>query len=252
MSGRRVIDRPYVICHMVMSLDGKVTGDFLERSEYGKFVEEYFKIHREYGADGFLCGRITMESGFPQPPVQYKHYEGLPIDRKDHITRKSAFYAVALDPKGRLWWNSGAISDSDEGYDGAHIIEVLSEDVPDTFLAYLQEKGISYIFGGKNELDLEIVLNKLKKLFGIERLLLEGGAITNGSFLEEDLIDEISLVVVPVAECNDCAAPLFKTWNYGSIIDPVKSFNLNEVKRLNDNGLWLIYTRNRTGDSSLF
>ena len=55
------MDRPYIICHMVTSLDGKVTGDFLKKSEYSKFIEDYYRIHREYGADGFLCGRVTME-----------------------------------------------------------------------------------------------------------------------------------------------------------------------------------------------
>lgn len=30
------MDRPYIICHMVTSLDGKVTGDFLGRdAHYG-------------------------------------------------------------------------------------------------------------------------------------------------------------------------------------------------------------------------
>ena len=28
--------RPYIICHMVMSIDGKVTGDFLSRPESAK------------------------------------------------------------------------------------------------------------------------------------------------------------------------------------------------------------------------
>ena len=239
--------RPYVICHMAMSLDGKVTGDFLERSEYGKYIEDYFRIHREYSADGFICGRITMESSFPQPPVEYKYYDGPPINREDYVAEKTEFYAVAVDPKGRLWWNSGVISDPDEGYDGAHIIEVLTENVPDAFLAHLQDKGVSYIFGGKNELDLVLVLKKLKELFGIEKLMLEGGGIVNGSFLEEDLIDEISLVVIPVAECDDSATPLFKTGKYGAIIEPVKSFKLKEVKRLDDSGLWMIYTRNQKG-----
>ncbi len=239
------MDRPYIICHMVMSLDGKVTGDFLERSEYGKFIEEYYRIHREYGADGFLCGRVTMEGSFPQPPVPSKDYDGPPIDREDYIAEKAAFYAVAIDPNGKLWWSNRAISDPDEGYDGAHIIEVLTENAPDTFLAHLRDKGVSYLFAGKSELNFPLAVQKLKKLFGIKTLLLEGGGIVNGSFLQEDLIDEISLVVIPAAECSENAIPLFKTGKYGAKTALAKSFQLKEAKKLNDDGLWLIYTKNK-------
>ncbi|MDI3478596.1 MAG: hypothetical protein PWQ59_2121 [Thermoanaerobacterium sp.] len=238
------MDRPYIICHMVTSLDGKVTGDFLKKSEYSKFIEDYYRIHREYGADGFLCGRVTMEGSFPQLPVPSNDYDGPPIAREDYIAEKAAFYAVAIDLKGKLWWSNRAISDTDEGYDGAHIIEVLTESVPDAFLMHLQDKGVSYIFGGKTELDLALVIKKLKDMFGIEKLLLEGGGIVNGSFLEEDLIDEISLVVVPAAECSEDAIPLFKAGKYGVKTESAKPFKLREIKRLSDNGLWLIYSKN--------
>jgi|GEM_PF-2179859 len=49
------MDRPYIICHMVTSLDGKVTGNFLGKDVHSGLIEDYYRIHREYGADGFLC-----------------------------------------------------------------------------------------------------------------------------------------------------------------------------------------------------
>jgi riboflavin biosynthesis pyrimidine reductase len=228
---------------MVTSLDGKVTGDFLERDAYRGLIEDYFRIHREYGADGFLCGRVTMEGSFPQPPASQAVYDGPPIERVDHVAEQAAFYAVAIDPKGKLWWDDRAISDPDDGYDGAHIIEVLTQNVSDSFLAHLQDKGVSYLFGGKNELDLTLVAQKLKRLFGIERLLLEGGGIVNGSFLQKDLIDEISLVVIPAVECSNKAIPLFKTGEYQADSTMSASFRLKDTNRLEDNGLWLIYQK---------
>ncbi len=39
--------RPYVICHMVSSLDGKVTGDFLFASECVEATKIYYRINRE-------------------------------------------------------------------------------------------------------------------------------------------------------------------------------------------------------------
>ncbi len=237
------MERPYIICHMVTSLDGKVTGGFLEKRAYSRLLEFYYQIHREYGADGFMCGRITMEGSFPQPPGQPAACQGPPLERDDYIAEQAAFYAVAIDPHGKLWWNSRAISDTDEGYNGAHIIEVLTQNVSDDFLAHLKSRGVSYLFGGKAELDLELVVQKLKKLFGIETLLLEGGGIINGSFLQKELIDELSLVVVPEAECSDKAVPLFQTGKYQIEALPTASFRLKDAKKLDDGGLWLTYQK---------
>lgn len=237
------MDRPYIICHMVTSLDGKVTGGFLENTKYSGLIESYYRIHREYGADGFLCGRVTMEGSFPQPPASPTVYEGPAISRIDFIAEKAPFYAVAVDPHGKLWWANHIISDPDEGYNGAHIIEVLTQNVSDAFLAHLRDKGVSYLFGGKNELDLTLVAQKLKRLFSIETLLLEGGGIVNGSFLQTDLIDEISLVAVPAAEPSETAVPLFQTGVYqtGDIL--AASFQLKETTKLDHGGLWLIYQK---------
>ena len=61
------MNRPYIICHRVTSLDGKVTGDFLSRPECEAATEIYYEINREYkakGSDGFICGRVTMEQSF--------------------------------------------------------------------------------------------------------------------------------------------------------------------------------------------
>ena len=237
------MDRPYIICHMVTSLDGKVTGDYLGKSAYSGLVEDYYRIHREYGADGFLCGRVTMEGSFSQSLLPPTGYDGPPIAREDYIAEKAAFYAVAIDPRGKLWWSGRAITDPDEGYDGAHIIEVLTQSVPAAFLAHLRDKGVSYLFGGETELNLPLVAQKLKGLFGIETLLLEGGGIVNGSFLQDGLVDEISLVVVPEAEYSEKAISLFQISKYQTGDAPEASFRLKEAKRLRDDGLWLTYQK---------
>src|SRR5271165_5148135 len=50
---------------------------------------------------------------------------------------------------------------------------------------------------GKSSIDLTDAVNQLGEHFGIRTLLLEGGGHINGAFLEADLIDEVSLLVVP-------------------------------------------------------
>ncbi len=199
------MDKPYIICHMVTSIDGKITGSFLTTPIGNEASKWYYKVHAEYGADAFACGRVTMDESFTKGfAPDLSEFEGASLDRSDHIAdSKAEFYAVAFDRRGRLGWKASAISDDDPGYDGAHIIEVLCEDAPDSYLAYLRSIGVSYIFGGKEDLDLELVLNKLYSLFGIKKLLLEGGSEINGSFQREGLIDELSLIIAPVVAEQD-------------------------------------------------
>jgi riboflavin biosynthesis pyrimidine reductase len=115
------------------------------------------------------------------------------------------------------------IEDDDPGYDGAHIVEVLCEDAKDAYLAWLRSAGISYIFAGSKEMDLSLALSKLRSLFNIRTLLLEGGSVLNGAFAREGLIDELSLVTAPVTADPDDLPLLSKSsihsWNLESVSD---------------------------------
>ncbi len=209
------MNRPYIICHMVTSIDGKVTGDFLFEPECVGACEIYYRINRGRKADGFICGRVTMEESFTKgwyPDLsRYKPVQHRSEVKKDFITHDlSGFFAVAFDTHGRLGWKSNRISDPDRdpGYDGAQIIEVLSEDVDERYLGYLEEVQIPYIFAGKKSIDIELALFKLKSIFGCDTLLLEGGSEINGAFQRAGAVDEISLVVTPQIAGKE-SKPLF-------------------------------------------
>ena len=53
----------------------------------------------------------------------------------------------------------------------------------------LRGEGVSYLFAGKQDLDLALLLEILNRELGIKRLLLEGGGRANGSFLRAGLVD---------------------------------------------------------------
>ena len=154
--------RPYIICHMVMSIDGKVTGDYLFRPECEKTTEIYYEINRAFQSNGFVCGRVTMEgsftNGFYPDLTKYRPIETY----ADYIPESlSGFYAVAFDPKGKLGWKSNRIIDEDPGYGNAQIIEVLTKQADPRYLSYLQELHIPYLFAGQTEIDAELALHKL-------------------------------------------------------------------------------------------
>ena len=195
------MNRPYIICHMTTSLDGKVTGEHLFRSQHSPASELYYEINRNYKADAYACGRITMECSFTggwYPDLSAYEPAFSPMDYL--VDELDGFFAVAFDPHGRLGWKSNRIQDADKdpGYDNAQIIEVLTHQVSGRYLTYLQSMGIPYIFAGDTEINMEEALFKLKAYFGIETLLLEGGSILNGAFQRAGVIDELSLVIDPV------------------------------------------------------
>ena len=239
------MNRPYIICHMVTSIDGKVTGDFLFRPECEAATEIYYEMNRAYkqnGGNGFICGRITMEQsftgGFYPDLSKYEPVKPDPLPMNFWIDEEemSGFYAIAFDPKGKLGWKSAFIEDSDPGYDKAQIIEVLTEQADGRYLTYLQEMGIPYLFAGKDEIDVALALKILKDHIGVDTLVLEGGSIINGHFLRATCVDEISLVQAPVTADKD-SKTLFMDGD---------AFNFELTKAEQRNGaLVMRYTRPR-------
>lgn len=232
------LQRPYVICHMVMSIDGKVTGDFLYRDEAAAAIEEYYRLNREIPAEAYACGRVTMEGSFTGG--WYPNLENVAADvaeREDFVANGQASrYAVAFDRCGRLGWKSSEIEDYDPGYGGAHIIEVLCENrVSDSYLTYLKNTGISYIFVGKDEMNLELALEKLYEKFSIKTLLLEGGSVINGAFERAGLVDELSLVQLPVI-AGKGSKPLFDD-------SEICDFELKDMQKLDGGAVWMRFRK---------
>ncbi len=190
------MDRPKIICHMMTSLDGKVTGSFLELPQARLAEQHYSSQHRAFGAQAFAAGRITMEQSYMDDEYpDLAPFLDATVPAGDYIAdRDCPMYAIAFDRKGRIGWKHGYIKDDEEGYNGAHIIEVVTGDAQSTCLAYLRSIGVSYIYADT----IDEAMHKLRKAFDIKLLLLEGGSELNAAFLAEDLVDEISLVQVPV------------------------------------------------------
>ena len=222
---------------MVTSIDGKVTGEFLSRPECEKATEIYYEINRNYKADGFICGRETMQESFAgkEDAPRYK-YKNVEVPSGDFIGDKNAkFFAISFDRHGHIGWKSNYIKDEDPGYDKAHIIEVVEYDALSTFpLAYFRDIGVSYI--GTIGENIPLALQKLKENFGINKLLLEGGSAINASFLYANVIDELSLVVAPVIATGTDKS-LFE-------YSKITNFELKEIKQYDD-VVWMNYIRNK-------
>ena len=89
-------------------------------------------------------------------------------------------------------------------------------------------------------LDCGLLLKKLHSLFGIERLMVAGGGVMNWSFLSAGLLDEISLVIAPVADGSTTAVSIFEQAPFLKSHSPV-GLALKESKVLDGDTLWLRY-----------
>jgi 2,5-diamino-6-(ribosylamino)-4(3H)-pyrimidinone 5'-phosphate reductase len=223
--------RPRVICHMVASIDGRIVVDGWPRSDAER--REYEAVHTAYGADGWICGRVTMEPMAgqvrPEADVAREHAGAARDDFRAPGEHDS--FAFAIDPSGRLAWQSNDV-------DGDHVVAVLSERVSDEYLAFLRERGVSYILAGARDVDLTLALEKIGAQFGVRTLLLEGGGRINGGMLRAGLIDDVSVLVAPVADGRIGTPALFDM--DGSDATP-RRLSLQAVERRADDLLWLRY-----------
>jgi 2,5-diamino-6-(ribosylamino)-4(3H)-pyrimidinone 5'-phosphate reductase len=144
---------------MATSVDGRIVTDGWPDGP--AIRREYEQIHTTYEADAWMCGRITMEpfAGAARSDADVKReYVGPPRD--DYIASGDhESFAVAIDPSGRLAWKENNI-------DGDHVVAVLTEGVSDEYLAFLRDRGVSYLLAGKRDVDL--ISAQDKKLFWIE------------------------------------------------------------------------------------
>jgi riboflavin biosynthesis pyrimidine reductase len=233
--------RPYIICHMLTSLDGKVTGNFLDDKRIELLIDEYYKIHSELKGDAFACGKNTFLEGFVKDnKVDLSKFKDIKVDKnEDYIYEKISeckFFAVCFDRKGSLFWKENVLKDDIPGYNNSHVIQVMTNKVSEEYLAFLRSLGISYILCGEDDIDLDLCLEKLRMKFGIKVLLLEGGSLINGSFMKAGVIDEISLVQCPITGEKDDKS-LFNEGN-------IESYSLEQLKPLR-NGFYSLYKRKK-------
>ena len=224
---RSASPRPYVVCHMVPSVDGRIvtSGWPLPRG----LLSEYERTAATLDGDAWIIGRVSMEPYAGRAPLP--RGSGAHLPRTDHIARTDApSYAIAIDPSGKLRWESGSIDED-------HAVTVLTERVPDRYLAFLRERGVSYLFGGRDRIDVPAVLRKLRNRLGIRRLLLEGGGKINGSFLAAGCIDELSLLVAPIADGGVGTPTLFDAPRAA----PAARLQLLSAQRRRGGLLWLRY-----------
>ena len=231
--------RAHIIVHILQSIDGRVAGKFFSQA-YG-LVGEYGSIRDELDADCIIYGATTaaqvLSGVHAGRPTQVRR----PVPAGDYVADEAQtadFLFAVVDPEGTLNFDAAT---TERGGMRGHLIQLLREDVNPGYLHYLRGIGVSYVLAGRGSFDAELAAEKLLELFGVSRALLMGGGIADCTFAAAECVDELSLVIAPVAEVASGQPSLFETVR-GLSARPL-SFELVEVRQLPSSGLWLHYAR---------
>jgi riboflavin biosynthesis pyrimidine reductase len=223
--------KPYIVCHMMSAVDGRSLTDGWNLSGASDLYEDSAATFK---ADAWVCGRVTMQE------IAHSHERSLPtglaqepVPRTHYFARRDASqYAISIDPKGVVLWGKNEALKS-------HVVEVLTEAVSDDFLAYLRSIEVSYVFGGKDQIDLGAVVNLLADELKIERLIVEGGAHVSGAFVNAGLADEVSVVIQPLVDGRVDHPGSFEismeAWKKPAYLE------LSSIDRLGSDAVWLRY-----------
>ena len=177
--------KPYIVCHMMTSLDGRIDCAMTEQLPG---VQEYYQILEALQAPTTVSGRVTAQLEMALPG-DFQAKDSTPVG-KEAFSRKTDApgYEVVADTHGKLLW-------PDAGQEEKPLLILTSEQVPQEYLTYLDGRNISWLATGKERIDLARATEILATEFGVERMAVVGGSAINTSFLDAGLLDEVSILI---------------------------------------------------------
>ena len=180
-------ERPFVSVNMAMSADGKITS---ARREYAEFTSRLDKktmdkLRAEH--DAVLVGAGTLRAD--DPPLQVRDPEmkeyRRSLGRPDELLTIVLTGSLSIDPEARFFRR---------GPQSSRLVVTVEDSPAERRHAFERHADVWAI--GRGRVDVPELLRRLRGR-GIERLLVEGGAETNWSFLEHDAIDELNVTLAP-------------------------------------------------------
>ncbi len=191
--------KPYIICHMTASVDGRIDCEMTEKIEPGN---EYYEALDSLNVPTTLCGKVTAV-------MHYAESEAFNAPTETPLTKECFWkasdaegYSVVVDTMGSLTWTSDRL-------DGKPLICIVSERATVEYLAYLRQMNISYIATGDSSINLKRATEILAESFNVSRIGIVGGGKINGGFLDAGLLDELSLMISPGIDGRSSQPSLF-------------------------------------------
>lgn len=218
--------KPYVICHMMASLDGRIDCAMTEQIE----GNSYYEALEALNLDATIEGKVTARMHYAEKGA-FDNGDSPAVGADEFFkSHDSNHWEAVVETRGSLLWPQG---------DTADRLCIVSQQTSRAYLDYLRERGISYIVTGRDHVDLDRATALMQREFGAERIGVVGGGHINGSFLRLGLLDEVSIVFGPAIDGREgfCAAFDGIEANHEH---PYK-LHLKSVRQMDDECVWLCY-----------
>lgn len=216
-----------IICHMMMSVDGRIDCAMTTKLTSSDI---YYDLLSDFGYDATVTGKNTalLEMG----ASLREETDSVPVNKPTFYKgSKGNQYTIVCDTNGTLMFDSSTC-------DGLPLLLLVSEKAPQSYLSALENKGISYIAVGKEEIDLKKAAQLLEKEFFIHRLVIVGGGRINAGFLNADLIDELSILIGPGVDGRNGMTSVFDGLSETTDVHHLK---VMDVKKMPDDSIWIQY-----------
>lgn len=193
---------------------------------------------QQFDIQGYLNGKYTTEDNMTFYKEPELNPDAAEVPEGDYVADANApMYYLSVDPRGELAFEENF---SPYGNINSHIVEVLTEQASNAYKDFLRRKEISYIIAGKNQIDYKVMLDKFYRLFNIKRMMVGGGGTLNWSFIQNNLVDEVSMILAPIANGDPNGHRFFVAKEPYSQIIPT-AFQLKSVEVLEGGTLWIRY-----------
>ena len=220
--------KPYIVCHMMTSLDGRIDCAMTEQLPG---VDDYYQTLEALRVPTTVSGRVTAQLEMALPG-EFQTSDPTPVNKEAFSKKADApGYEVVVDTHGKLLWPGS-------GEQEKPLLILTSEQAPQEYLSYLDGRNISWIVTGKERIDLARAVEILAAEFGVERMAVVGGSAINTSFLDAGLLDEVSILIGAGIDGRGGMPAVFdglpKT-------HPVIPLRLTDVQKFYSGAVWMKY-----------
>jgi len=219
--------QPKVIMHNTMSLDSSIKDFELD-------LNLHYKVASEFEADTHLIGSTTAKTGIETYTEEIPQEEKTDFIKPEFEPSDERPLWVIPDSRGilqnllHIYRRSGYCKD---------VIILVSETTPKSYLAYLKKMHYDYVTSGEDHVDYCRAFETLNERYNTKTILVDSGGTLSSILLENDLIDEVSIILSPVL-VGEKATNLFRMLHQKN--DSVR-LELLQNKIYSDNYLHLIY-----------
>lgn len=222
------MNKPYILCHMMTSVDGRID---CAMTEHLPGVQEYYDTLDALDAPTRVSGRVTAQLEMARPGV-FRSETATPLHKEAFSkAADAAGYEVVVDTRGTLLW--------DGVQEDRPLLVLTSQQVSREYLTYLDSLHISWIACGQEKIDLNRACEILAEAFGVKRMAVVGGGHINAAFLAAGLLDEVSILMGAGIDGRGGMQAVFDGLPMDRDVTPLK---LRSVEQYGSGAVWLRYT----------